>query len=186
MSIFGEHAFGQHAFGMPMFSEPPIEMQEAGELGPHFDQRPTPAGFPGASVRGMGDCCGGSGLGAVSVPGAARYNAANCASLGWEGNVVRSADEPFLNWVQGRGNTSCGSPELVRSVEGFQTYAGLKVDGKLGPATLAKFAKPTLPTGSGGPMNSGAPGLTPTGRRWLLGAGILLLFVGGYTLFGRK
>ena len=52
--------FGQHAFGMPMFSAPSIPMIEAGRLGPHFDQRPTPPAFPGASaVQGCSGCGGG-------------------------------------------------------------------------------------------------------------------------------
>ena len=37
-------------FGMPVFSSPTIPTISAGRLGPAFDIRPTPAGFPGASV----------------------------------------------------------------------------------------------------------------------------------------
>lgn len=50
--IFDAPAFSQAAFGMPVFSSPTIPTIAAGRLGPAFDIRPTPAGFPGASVNG--------------------------------------------------------------------------------------------------------------------------------------
>ena len=49
-----DHVFGNHAFGMPVFDRPTIPMQRAGQLGPHFDVRPTPPDFPGASAAGFG------------------------------------------------------------------------------------------------------------------------------------
>lgn len=50
----GRHIFGLGAFSMPVFSSPTIPVIAAGRLGPSFNERPTPAGFPGASVRGFG------------------------------------------------------------------------------------------------------------------------------------
>jgi len=56
-------------FGQPAFSDPVIPMQKgepvgyvrAGDMGPHFDVRPTPPNFPGASIQGLGAFAGNQG-----------------------------------------------------------------------------------------------------------------------------
>lgn len=50
--VYGQHQFGLHAFGMPVFDSPAIPAIAPGRLGPHFGVRPTPGGFPSASVAG--------------------------------------------------------------------------------------------------------------------------------------
>ena len=165
--MHGGHIFGRHAFGMPVFSAPTIPTIAAGRLGPSFNERPTPAGFPGASVRGFGaetvnfsDAEAGvfATGGARSI--AATYNDANCGRLGWAGSVRASTAAPYLTWAPGAGESNCGSETLARAVVNFQMLiGGLAVDGKLGPRTLARLQKRpgSLPPPDNTPGGEGDP-----------------------------
>jgi len=192
--------FGEHAFGMPMFSRPSIPMQEPGELGPHFDQRPTPPDFPGASIQGLGGqggCgCGPTspGLGgstSVNLASAAAWNASKCASLGWSGHIVPTGDEPFLVWTARGGTADCGSRDLVQKAIGFQTYAKLTPDGKIGKNTVAALRAlatgqpdPALVGKGGGVINKAS--MLPTSKKWILGIGVVLLVAGGVMMLGKR
>ena len=178
--------FSQHAFGMPMFSAPSIPVIEPGRLGPHFDQRPTPPAFPGASVGGCSGCGGGLGaLGAdVNLADAAKYNAEQCADLGWRGNVIQVSDEPFLAWLPGRGSADCASSTLATAVIGYQTAKGLVVDGKLGPVTVRSLKVDAAGGGAVAKVKVAAADML-TGRQALV-VGAVALIGGGLWLAFKK